>query len=112
MILEHPWIGWDKEKIQNLLIAELWGQQGGFGIQSVCVEEIEICPECGGAGAVSGTEAVHGCDGTEEMCLRVCPIPQETMEQCQRCETTGWVTKEFFGTNNPIRGEKDEDMPF
>lgn len=52
--------------------------------------EIEdICPNCDGKGWVSGIEAGHGCDGTDEDCARTCPIPLQTQEGCGECEGKG-----------------------
>lgn len=36
------------------------------------------CPECGGQGFKVMT--AHGCDGSEQSCAQVCPVPEQ--EQC------------------------------
>lgn len=36
------------------------------------------CPECGGQGFKVVT--AHGCDGSEQSCAQVCPVPEQ--EQC------------------------------
>ena len=48
----------------------------------------EMCPQCGGSGA-DGVRAEHGCDGTEEMCARTCPVPVQ--EMCSCCGGGGTV---------------------
>ena len=53
------------------------------------------CPECGGSGSISGTESAHGCDGTEEVCLRTCPIAIEVEEKCDYCDGWGWIPEQL-----------------
>lgn len=60
-------------------------------IEEACDAIAKTCEDCGGAGFTIGigTEAGHGCDGTEESCGRNCPIPiqvqiQEPCEFCHR----------------------------
>lgn len=45
------------------------------------------CAECEGEGVkiiiVDAYEIGHGCDGTEEDCIRTCPVPIPTQQQEQ-----------------------------
>lgn len=47
------------------------------------------CLQCGGRGTVEVTRAVHGCDGTDAMCARVCPVPVLDLEPCDECGGDG-----------------------
>ena len=51
----------------------------------------DICPECNGEGWYSGSEAGHGCDGTEEDCQRTCPIQIQIQVGCEMCGGTGRI---------------------
>jgi len=55
-------------------------------------KEQRPCPECFGNGWVSGSEAGHGCDGTEEDCQRTCPVQIQIQVVCDFCGGTGYVT--------------------
>jgi len=33
---------------------------------------------------------VHGCDGTAEVCSRVCPVQKQTQEPCSYCKGIGF----------------------
>ncbi len=54
-------------------------------------KEIADCPECEGHGWIYGSEAGHGCDGTEEDCNRNCPIQIQIQVGCEFCNGTGIV---------------------
>ena len=51
---------------------------------------MKLCPICGGVGFTVTEEVrtAHGCDGTEQMCAQVCPVPEQYQEQhqCQWCD--------------------------
>jgi hypothetical protein len=49
------------------------------------------CPYCDGRGYHSRTIATHGCDGTEEMCHRICPVPDEVQDCCEFCGGSGEI---------------------
>lgn len=53
------------------------------------------CPTCEGEGWVLGTgyTSGHGCDGTDEVCAQVCPVPEpiQIQELCFDCRGTGSV---------------------
>jgi hypothetical protein len=69
-----------------------------------CIEAVlKSCDNCGGDGYTVGstTESEHGCDGTEEMCQRTCPIPVEVPYQ-QPCELCGRILQPAV---EAIRGE-------
>ena len=51
----------------------------------------EICCECNGDGWVCGSEAGHGCNGTDEDCAITCPIQIQTQEGCDMCGGTGKI---------------------
>lgn len=77
-------------------------------------EQYEKCFECDGFGWVTGTEAGHCCDGTQESCNINCPIPIQIQEQCQRCGGCGEVD---YRDNRPeIKVIEEtfntEDLPF
>jgi DnaJ-class molecular chaperone len=57
----------------------------------------DICPNCGGYGWVSGSEAGHGCDGTDEDCARNCPIQVQIQEGCHVCGGTGKILMTEIG---------------
>jgi len=48
------------------------------------------CINCGGVGYTVTEEVrtAHGCDGSEQMCQQVCPVPEPYQEQhqCQWCD--------------------------
>ena len=54
---------------------------------------VSACVACDGQGFVVGVEeygvAEHGCDGSEEMCARTCPVEvpaqRQIQEQCEYC---------------------------
>jgi hypothetical protein len=51
---------------------------------------VEACGMCDGAGFVvmTATTDGHQCDGTDEMCSQVCPVPvpHEVAEPCEYCQ--------------------------
>lgn len=49
----------------------------------------QICPQCAGDCWTVETEAIHGCDGTEEVCAQVCPVPRQVQVQCNLCKGEG-----------------------
>jgi len=51
----------------------------------------EVCGECKGDGWYSGSEAGHGCDGTEEGCARTCPIEIQIQVGCEQCLGKGKI---------------------
>ena len=56
------------------------------------LEEENTCPNCDGYGWVSGSEAQHGCDGSEEDCQRTCPVQVQIQVGCEMCNGTGDFT--------------------
>jgi hypothetical protein len=54
-------------------------------------DPVRRCDECGGDGVVPVLEQAHhpSCEGD----CRLCPIPVEVADQCQRCEGSG----EWYG---------------
>jgi len=50
-----------------------------------------VCPSCFGQGWVEISVSEHGCDGTDEMCARVCPVEGRGQAECEMCEGTGSV---------------------
>ena len=52
-------------------------------------EYMDVCPNCNGDGWYSGSEAGHGCDGTDESCQRECPIEIQIQVECEVCGGTG-----------------------
>lgn len=59
------------------------------------------CPECNGVGY--STESGHGCDGSNEMCSRTCPVPVQ--RQCEFCGGSGVVE-----VAAPIPNEPSDDI--
>ena len=59
--------------------------------------EEEICELCKGEGWYSGSEAGHGCDGTDEDCQRTCPIQIQTQVGCEMCGGTGGKVLSVLG---------------
>ena len=49
------------------------------------------CPMCDGKGYFVRSVAAHGCDGSEESCLRNCPVEEAEQYQCEYCEGKGEV---------------------
>jgi hypothetical protein len=49
------------------------------------------CSKCEGNGWYSGSEAGHGCDGTEESCAINCPIEIQKQIQCEYCGGEGFI---------------------
>lgn len=43
-------------------------------------------PGCFGQGFTTVLGSGHGCDGTDEVCARTCPVPVPEQEQCQWCD--------------------------
>ena len=62
----------------------------------------DICPNCNGQGWYCGTEAGHGCDGTQESCDMNCPIPIQTQEGCEICNGTGKLLFTEVGKISPV----------
>lgn len=50
-----------------------------------------ICDKCKGEGWYVGSEAGHGCDGTEESCSQNCPIQIQVQVGCDDCGGSGQV---------------------
>ena len=57
-------------------------------------EKVE-CPDCNGDGWTSGSEAGHGCDGTDEDCQRSCPVQIQIQVGCETCNGTGELLPNF-----------------
>lgn len=59
------------------------------------LEHLHDCEACRGQGWMveEYTKAVHGCDGSDEMCNRVCPVPELEQEQvgCNMCCGSGYA---------------------
>jgi len=55
------------------------------------------CSNCGGNGWVSGSQAAHGCNGTDEDCAMTCPVQEQIQIGCDFCGGIGKVTSP---TNN------------
>lgn len=51
----------------------------------------ENCPNCDGNGWVLGSKADHGCDGTDEVCNRICPVQVQIQIGCDYCGGSGLV---------------------
>lgn len=55
------------------------------------IKSVNMCPKCEGNGWYSGSEAGHGCDGTDESCVRNCPVQIQVQLGCDECGGTGRI---------------------
>jgi hypothetical protein len=51
----------------------------------------DICPNCRGEGFVIETKMEHGCNGTDEDCLRICPVQALIQICCGACGGSGQI---------------------